>query len=657
MEEVESGDSKSRQRRVGIIYDERMCKHFSTVDDYHPENPNRITTIWNKLVANNIPQRCVVLNAKEAEDKYLLAVHSENHVNLVRNISTKQFDSRRNTIASKFNSIYFNEGSSESAYLAAGSVIEVAERVAKGELNSAAAIVRPPGHHAEHDEAMGFCLFNNVAVATRFLLDERPELGIKKILIVDWDVHHGNGTQKMFFEDPRVLLFSVHRHEFGTFYPANDDGFYTMIGEGPGAGYNINVPWENGRCGDPDYLAVWDHILIPVAKEFEPDMIIVSAGFDAAVGDPLGGCRVTPYGYSLMLKKLMDFANGKIVLALEGGYNLGSIANSFLACVEVLLENKPIAGSSEAYPFESTWRVIQMVRKKLSAYWPTLADEIPLKLTSQKAPPPHLLISSSDSDDEDRKTPNIVSANFVSAVQEVIEPLLNIKIEDDHDELATEPTNWRSELSKTDIWYATFGSNMWKPRFLCYIQGGQVDGMRKPCSGSMDRNPPKAVLWKSFPHRLFFGRESTLTWGPGGAAFLHPESSVGEKTYLCLYRITLEQFNDVLLQENGYQEMSSPVFDLDALQAITNQGSISLEVFKTGWYHNVVYLGKEQDIPILTMTCPLSAIERFKSGEVPLRAPCKEYANTLIKGLVEGGRLTEEEAIAYIQEASTKPLC
>ncbi|XVF11800.1 hypothetical protein REPUB_Repub08aG0059000 [Reevesia pubescens] len=646
-------DAKN-QRRVGLIYDQRMCKHRTPDDDYHPENPNRISVIWNKLILAGIPQRCVLLNAKEAEDKYICNVHSKNHVNLIRNISSKQYASKRNGIASKLNSIYFNEGSSESAYLAAGSVIEVAEKVAKGELESAFAIVRPPGHHAEYNEAMGFCLFNNVAIAASFLLDERPELGINKILIVDWDVHHGNGTQKAFWKDPRVLFFSVHRHEFGSFYPANDDGFYTKVGEGPGAGYNINVPWENGQCGDADYLAAWDHILVPVAKEFNPDIIIISAGFDAAVGDPLGGCRVTPYGYSVMLKKLMDFAQGKIVLALEGGYNLDSIANSALACMEVLLEDKPISGFSEAYPFESTWRVIQAVRQKLSAFWPTLADELPTKLTNRKSPP-NILLSSSESDDEEDESSIILSKDLVSAVEDVVEPLLKLKVEDNHDQVTT--ATWRSVLSKTDIWYATFGSNMWKSRFLCYIEGGQATGMTKPCSGSMDRNPPKESLWKTFPHRLFFGRNFTQTWGPGGVAFFHPQSNSQDKTYMCLYRITLEQFNDVLLQENvPDHDMNSPLFDLNVLNSIQNEGSFSVEAVKRGWYHNVVYLGKENDIPILTMTCPLSVIERFKSGEIPLRAPCKEYADTLVRGLVEGKQLSEEEAMTYILEATTKPL-
>ncbi|GLT26884.1 hypothetical protein SLA2020_019240 [Shorea laevis] len=646
-----SGNNYNCQRRVGLIYDERMCSHCTPDGEPHPENPNRIKAIWNKLQNSGTSQRCVTLNAKAVEDKLIQAVHSKNHNNLIRNISSKVFDSRRNRIASKLNSIYFNEGSSEAAYLAAGSVVEAAEKVAKGELDSAFAIVRPPGHHAEENEAMGFCLFNNVAIATSFLLNERPELGIKKILIVDWDVHHGNGTQKTFWQDPRVLFFSVHRHEFGSFYPANDDGFYTMIGEGPGSGYNINVPWENGRCGDADYLAVWDHILVPVVEEFNPDMIIISAGFDAAVGDPLGGCQVTPYGYSVMLKKLMDFAQGKIVLALEGGYNLESIANSSLACVEVLLENKPIRGSSEAYPFESTWRVIQEVRQKLGVFWPSLADELPTKLTNQKAP--HILISSSDSESEGEGAKPFVSADLVSAVEDVVTSLSNLKVED---QTASTFAPWRSDASKIDIWYATYGSNMWRSRLLCYIEGGKVEGMKKSCSGSMDRHPPKEIMWRTFPHCLLFGRESTHTWGPGGVAFLHPKRDNQCKTHMCLYRITLEQFNDILLQENvSNYDMSSPLFDVDALNSISNKGSISVEAVKEGWYHNVLYLGKEHEMPILTMTCPLSVIESFKSGELPLRPPCKEYANILVKGLVEGNRLTEEVAKAYIEEAATKP--
>ncbi|KAG8388723.1 hypothetical protein BUALT_Bualt02G0155000 [Buddleja alternifolia] len=373
-----------KRRRVGLIYDDRMCKHNTPDEEYHPENPNRIRAVWDKLNASGVAQRCVVLNAKKAKDHQLALVHSKSHIELIKTISSTNFAPRIEKIAAKYDSIYFNGGSSEAANLAAGSVIEAAVKVAKGELDSAFAIVRPPGHHAEEDEPMGFCLYNNVAIAASFLLNERPELGIRKILIVDWDVHHGNSTQKMFYKDPRVLFFSVHRHENGSFYPHGIDGSYCMSGEAPGAGYNINVPWENGGCGDADYLAVWDHILIPVAKKFDPDMLIISAGFDAAIGDPIGGCFVSPYGYSVMLNKLMEFARGKIVMALEGGYNQASLANSVQACIEVLLQDKPLVRSLEGLPLKSTWLVIQAVRELFCAYWPVLAAKLPDEVINRK---------------------------------------------------------------------------------------------------------------------------------------------------------------------------------------------------------------------------------------------------------------------------------
>ncbi|XP_010259827.1 PREDICTED: histone deacetylase 5 [Nelumbo nucifera] len=650
-------DSKNYQHRprVGFLYDERMCRHSTPDGEDHPENPNRIKAIWQKLESAGIPERCVVLNAKEAEDRHIASVHTQSHIKLIRNISSREFDSRRKKVASKFNSIYLNEGSSESAYLAAGSVMEVSEKVAKGELDSAVAIVRPPGHHAEPDEAMGFCLYNNIAITASFLLNERPELGIHKILIVDWDVHHGNGTQKMFWKDPQVLFFSVHRFDSGSFYPGGDDGFYTMVGEGLGAGYNINVPWEHGRCGDADYLAVWDYILIPVARDFNPDIILISGGFDAATGDPLGGCRITPYGYSVMMKKLMKFAQGKIVMALEGGYNLDSLANSVLACVKVLLDDEPVVGTSEAYPFESTWRVIQKVRQELSPFWPILADELP-KTIEKATPIQYILSSSSDSDAEndEKDTP---SANMVKVVEDVIQPLSMLKVDQDsHDQSINSSISWRSKVSKIDIWYASYGSNMWKERFLCYIEGGQVEGMKKICPGSQDRSLPKEILWKIVPHRMFFGRSHTYTWGSGGVAFLHPKSNVNDRAYLCLYKITLEQFNDLLLQENSTNQDITPLFDLLDLDTIVENKSISPEALKGKWYSNVVYLGKEGDIPIFTITCSLSDIESFKSGKLPMHAPSKAYKETLVKGLVQGGQLSEAEVMDYIDDAATKPL-
>ncbi|CAL5362371.1 unnamed protein product [Camellia sinensis] len=268
------------------------------------------------------------------------------------------------------------------------------------------------------------------------------------------------------------------------------------------------------------------------------------------------------------------------------------------------------------------------------------------------------MISSPDFDVENDYSPRTISQDLEKAVQDVIQPLSELRVgAHSNDEVNTGCSSWRSEFSKIDVWYASYGSNMWKSRFLCYIEGGQVEGMKNLCSGSLDKRPPKEIIWKTVPHRLFFGRDHTKTWGPGGVAFLDPESNSQDKAYMCIYRITLEQFNDVLLQENvpGY-DMSSPLFDLTDLDSVMKNQYFPVEALEGGWYYNVVHMGNENGIPILTMTCTISAVEKFKSGKFPLSAPAKGYVNILVRGLEEGKQLSEEEAMVYILEASTKPL-
>ncbi|KAJ3673101.1 hypothetical protein LUZ60_006475 [Juncus effusus] len=661
---------------VGLVYDDRMCGHATPDGAPHPEKPDRLRSIWRKLQQQGITDRCVVLKAKEAEDEYIASVHTLNHIKLIKNISSKELDSKRHTIARKYNSIYFNKGSSESAYLAAGSTIEVTEKVAKGELSSGIALVRPPGHHAECNKPMGFCLFNNIAIAANFLLNERAELGIKKILIVDWDVHHGNGTQNTFYKDSRVLFFSVHRFDGGTFYPAGLDGAHFMVGDGDGQGYNINVPWEHERCGDADYSAVWDHVLIPVAERFEPDVILVSAGFDAASGDPLGGCCITPQGYARLLQKLKKFANGKIVMVLEGGYNLKSIANSVLACAQVLLGDevsKSDGNLNDVKPFETTWQIIKNVRDELKRYWPVLAGEIPeeeMKNPRNISSLKEYWSSESESELEETEGPTCeINSVEVANGDEVSLKLSELNIAESASssvvtfalDIADASAPWRSDLSKVYVWYATYGSNLSKPRLLCYILGGKVEGMSKEGHGSCDKTLPKEIKWKTVPHKLFFGRSYTRFWGEGGVAFLHPLTinNTDEKSYVCMYKITLEQFNDVLFQENvhlfehyGKEEyFLSPLVDLKDIDLVSKNKSLNLEAFKNG-YPNVLYLGTEDDIPILTMTCSVSDIQEYKSGKFPMAPPAKKYVNVLIKGLVEGGQLTEEEAVDYINAAT-----
>lgn len=222
----------------------------------------------------------------------------------------------------QFDSIYFNSHSLNTAKLAAGGLSKLLRRVVQGACFNGVALVRPPGHHAETHCAKGFCLFNNVAIAAKYALDQ---LNVQRILIVDWDVHHGNGTQKMFISDPRVLYFSVHRYDQGSFYPFGADGSPSVTGQGDGRGYNINVAWNCEGMGDCDYLATWQRILLPVANAYQPDLILVSAGFDAAKGDPLGRCELTPNGYHSLLKALLPISPGKVIVVLEGGYSLSAL--------------------------------------------------------------------------------------------------------------------------------------------------------------------------------------------------------------------------------------------------------------------------------------------------------------------------------------------
>ncbi|KAG6482601.1 hypothetical protein ZIOFF_059233 [Zingiber officinale] len=191
----------------------------------------------------------------------------------------------------------------------------------------------------------------------------------------------------------------------------------------------------------------------------------------------------------------------------------------------------------------------------------------------------------------------------------------------------------------------------------------QVQGMTVPCSGSLDKSLPRSIIWKVLPHRLLFGRSYTRTWGKGGVAFLNPERDTSEKAHLCMYRITLEQFNDVLAQENSLhqedgaiQGMVSPLLDVDILNYVAKNKSTRLETIKDGWYSTVLYLGEEDNVPILTMTCSASDIQRFKSGEFPTSAPSRDYMNTLANGLVEGKQLTEAAATAYVDDAASRRL-
>lgn len=195
---------------------------------------------------------------------------------------------------------------------------------------------------------MGFCLFNNVAIAAKTMIYKYK---LKRIAIVDWDVHHGNATQHMFYSDPNILFISIHRYDNGRFYPASTDADPTQVGADIGVGKNVNIAWNiprksTDKIGDHEYKYAFDNVIKPMLNEFNPELIIVSAGFDCAYGDPMGGLHVTPSGFNYLTRNLMNYANGKIVIALEGGYNLNAISESMAGCLKALLGLPPLGLNS-----------------------------------------------------------------------------------------------------------------------------------------------------------------------------------------------------------------------------------------------------------------------------------------------------------------------
>ncbi|XP_037692785.1 histone deacetylase 9 isoform X8 [Choloepus didactylus] len=344
---------------TGIAYDPLMLKHQCICGNSttHPEHAGRIQSIWSRLQETGLLNKCERIQGRKASLEEIQLVHSEHHSLLYGTspLDGQKLDPRAllGEASRKFfsslpcgglgvdsDTIWNELHSSGAARMAVGCVIELASKVASGELKNGFAVVRPPGHHAEESTAMGFCFFNSVAITAKYL---RDQLNISKILIVDLDVHHGNGTQQAFYADPSILYISLHRYDEGNFFPGS--GAPNEVGTGLGEGYNVNIAWTGGLdppMGDSEYLDAFRTVVMPVAKEFDPDMVLVSAGFDALEGHtpPLGGYKVTARCFGHLTKQLMTLANGHVVLALEGGHDLTAICDASEACVNALLGNE-----------------------------------------------------------------------------------------------------------------------------------------------------------------------------------------------------------------------------------------------------------------------------------------------------------------------------
>jgi len=302
----------------------------------HPESPARLACVLERLESVADPPWRWEGPVAPVSREVLQFVHPLGHVERV--LATRgravQIDPDTGT----------SPGSIDAALTAVGRTVDGVRRIFDtGPLRCAFALVRPPGHHAEPTRSMGFCLFNNLAIATEVAL---RELGVRRVLIVDWDVHHGNGTQAAFYGRSDVLVFDVHQSPH---YPGT--GAVTDVGAGAGEGYTINVPLAPG-ASDPDYLGLFRHVLAPVADAFQPELVVIAAGFDAHVADPLGDMCVTTPGFARLCRAVRSIADrharGRCLLTLEGGYDLDALSESVLACASELARPDPVVASETA---------------------------------------------------------------------------------------------------------------------------------------------------------------------------------------------------------------------------------------------------------------------------------------------------------------------
>ncbi|XP_049550539.1 polyamine deacetylase HDAC10 isoform X6 [Orcinus orca] len=328
---------------TALVYHEDMTAARLLWDDpeCEIECPERLTTALERLQQRGLEQRCLQLAAREASEAELGLVHSPEYVALVRGTQALGTGELQ-TLSGQYDAVYFHPSTFHCARLAVGAALQLVDAVLAGAVRNGLALVRPPGHHSQRAAANGFCVFNNVAIAARHA---QRQHGLHRILIVDWDVHHGQGIQYIFEDDPSVLYFSWHRYEHGRFWPYLRESDADAVGQGPGLGFTVNLPWNQVGMGNADYVAAFLHVLLPVAFEFNPELVLVSAGFDSAIGDP------------------------------EGGYHLESLSQSVCMMVQALLGDPAPPLSGPMVPHGSALESIQSVRVAQAPHWMSLQQQ------------------------------------------------------------------------------------------------------------------------------------------------------------------------------------------------------------------------------------------------------------------------------------------
>ena len=332
--------NKSKKRKIGFCFDERMLLHRDS-KHVHQECPERAMSVYINLVLKELTNKLIRIQCEEAKEEDLLRVHTEEYLNKIKEISENNSKNKNvtNHHLSEKDS-YDNFATYESAKLATGSLIEICKNILSKKIEHGYAIIRPPGHHADMSTARGFCIFNSVAVAVKYILNKNDKI---KIAILDWDVHHGDGTQAIFYNEQNPLFISIHRHDNGKFYPFKT-GFVGEKGEQNGVGYNINIPLDT-KCaiskgpsciGDAEYINIFEIIIIPCLTEYNPDIIFISCGYDAGENDFSGCLKCSPFAYAFMTERLLSL-NKNLIFALEGGYTLDTIKRMSETTIRTLL--------------------------------------------------------------------------------------------------------------------------------------------------------------------------------------------------------------------------------------------------------------------------------------------------------------------------------
>jgi acetoin utilization deacetylase AcuC-like enzyme len=348
-------------RKTAILKNDLFLEHIP--DFNHVESPDRLRVIYEQLEQPPLSELFLYPDFPPASVDILELNHSKDHLMRVAGTAGKAFSSLDpDTQASP--------KSFDAACLAAGAVTGGMEMIMRGEADNGFALVRPPGHHAEANRAMGFCLFNNVAIGARYGL---KHLGLERIAIIDWDLHHGNGTQNSFYTTNQVLYISTHAYPY---YPGS--GSLGEVGAGEGEGFTVNVPLSGGQ-DDRAFARIFKEIVVPVTRQYRPDFILISAGFDTYFGDPLGTMAVTQQGYACMTRQIVDLAAeicaGRLLVVLEGGYNLRGLRDGILAVLAELSGQPECPGRVDEAVLQAIMDgerevpIIRQVRDIAKRYW------------------------------------------------------------------------------------------------------------------------------------------------------------------------------------------------------------------------------------------------------------------------------------------------